>query len=38
MRIVGFKTKNVAGQVEGPDLPAAIGENLVGTHGARYDL
>src|SRR5262245_19106203 len=38
MYIAGLETKDAARQVEGPNLPAAIGENLVGAHRARYDL
>src|SRR5262245_34345773 len=38
MLVVGFETKDVAGQVEGSDLTAPIGENLVGAHCALYDL
>src|SRR5215475_12892120 len=38
MRIVRFETEHVARQVEGSDLAAAIGKNLVGAYGARHDL
>src|SRR5262245_58613941 len=38
MFVVGFETKDVARQVEGSDLTAAISENLVGSYCALYDL
>jgi hypothetical protein len=38
MGIIGFETKDIARQVEGSDLPAPIGENLIGPYGTRYDL
>src|SRR5262245_51511496 len=38
MGIGGFEAKDVARQVKGPDLSAAIGENFIGAHRTRYDL